>query len=74
MLLDPKQETGFSKGKSRSIDYLKPQRKWPSLWKPAQLVNGGASSVGPQNIKNKLTSENLSELNLEKYKLEMGCG
>ena len=30
--------------------------------------------MGPQNTKNKLTSENLSELGPEKYKLEMGCG
>ena len=30
----------FPKGKSRSIDYSKPQWRWPSLWKPSQLVNG----------------------------------
>ena len=28
----------------------------------------------PQNTKNKLTSENLSELGPEKYELEMGHG
>ena len=70
----PKARNRFSKGKSRSIDYLKPQRKWPSPWKPAQSVNGRASPVGPQNTKNKLTLENLSELGPEKYELEMGCG
>ena len=64
----------FPKGKSRSIDYLKPQRKWPSPWKPAQSINGRASPVGPQNTKNKLMLENLSELGPEKYKLEMGHG
>ena len=32
------------------------------------------SPVGPQSIRNKLTSENLSKLGPGKYKLEMGCG
>ena len=64
----------FPKGKSKSIDYSKPQWKWPSLWKPAQSVNGKMSPVGPQSIKNKLTLENLSELGPGKYKLEMGHG
>ena len=64
----------FPKGRSRSIDYSKPQWRWPSLWKPAQSVNGKTSPVEPQSIKNKLTSENLSELGPGKYKLEMGHG
>ena len=63
----------FPKGKSRSIDYSKPQWRWPSLWKPAQSVNGKTSPVEPQSIKNKLTSENLSELGPGKNQLEMGC-
>ena len=46
----------------------------PSLWKPAQSVNGKTSPVEPQSIKNKLTSENLSELGPGKYKLKMGYG
>ena len=62
----------FPKGKSRSIDYSKPQWRWPSLWKPAQSVNGKMSPVEPQSIKNKLTSENLSELGPGKNQLEMG--
>ena len=70
----PKTRNRFHKGKSRSIDYFKLQWKWPSLWKPTQSVNGKTSPVGPQNAKNKLTSENLSELGPEKYELEMGCG
>ena len=70
----PNTRNRFPKGKSRSIDYSKPQWKWPSLWKPAQSVNGKMSPVGPQSIKNKLTLENLSELGPGKYKLEMGCG
>ena len=43
----PKTRNRFPKGKIRSIDYLKPQRKQPSLWKPAQSVNGRASPIGP---------------------------
>ena len=68
----PNTRDRFPKGKSRSIDYSKPQWRWPSLWKPAQSVNGKMSPVEPQSIKNKLTSENLSELGPGKYKLEMG--
>ena len=64
----------FLKGKSRSIDYSKPQWRQPSLWKPAQSVNGKTSPVEPQSIKNKLTPENLSELGPGGYKLEMGHG
>ena len=70
----PKTRNRFPKGKSRSIDYFQPQWKQPSLWKPAQSVNGKTSPVGPQNTKNKLTSEHLSELGPEKYELEMGHG
>ena len=64
----------FPKGKSRSIHYLGLQRKWPSLWKLAPSVNGRVSPVGPQNTKYKLTMENLSELGLGGYELEMGHG
>ena len=27
-------------GKSKSVDYSKPQRKQPTIWRPAQSVNG----------------------------------
>ena len=27
-------------GKSKSVDYSKPQRNWPTIWRPAQSVNG----------------------------------
>ena len=40
----------FPKGKSRSIDYSKPQWRQPSLWKPAQSVNGKTSPVESQSI------------------------
>ena len=69
----PNTRNRFLKGKSRSIDYSKPQQRQPSLWKPAQSVNGKMSPVEPQSIKHKLTSENLSELGPGKYQLEMGC-
>ena len=52
----------------------KPQWRQPSLWKPAQSVNGKTNPVEPQSIKNKLTPENLSELGPVGYKLEMGHG
>ena len=68
----PNRRSRFPKDKSRSIDYSKPQWKQPSLWKPAQSVNGKMSPVGPQSIKDKLTSENLSKLG--PGKLDMGCG
>ena len=63
----------FPNGKSKSIDYPKPQWRQPSLWRPAQSVNGKMSHVGHQSIKNKLTSEKLSELGPGKDQLEMGC-
>ena len=27
-------------GKSKIVDYSKPQRNWPTIWRPAQSVNG----------------------------------
>ena len=69
----PKAKSRFSRGKSKSIDYLKPKKKQPSLWRPAQSVNGRTDPVGPKNIENKLTMENLSNLAPEKCELEMGC-
>ena len=62
----------FPNGKSRSIDYSKPQWRWPSLWRPAQSVNGKMNLVGCQHIRNKLMPENLSELGPGKDQLEMG--
>ena len=40
----------FPKGKSKSIDYYKPQKKWPSLWRPAQSVNGKTGPRGDHQI------------------------
>ena len=62
----------FPKGKSRNVDYSKSQWRWPSLWKPSQSVNGKMSPVEPQSIKNRLTSENVSELGSEKKTIRNG--
>ena len=32
-------------GKSKSVDCSKPQRNWPTIWRPAQSVNGIANLV-----------------------------
>ena len=62
----------FPNGKSRSVDYSKPQWRWPSLWRPAQSVNGRMNLVGCQCTRNKLMPENLLELGPGKDQLEMG--
>ena len=70
----PDTKDRFPNGKSRSVDYSKPQWRWPSLWRPAQSVNVKMNLVGCQHIRNKLTPENLSELGPRKDQLEMGHG
>ena len=35
----PDTKDRFPNGKSRSVDYSKPQWRWPSIWRPAQSVN-----------------------------------
>ena len=62
----------FLNGKSRSVDYSKPQWRWPSIWRPAQSVNGRMNLMGCQHTRNKLIPENLLELGLGKDQLEMG--
>ena len=59
--------------KSRSVDYSKPQWRWPTIWRPAQLVNGRMNFVECQHTRNKLTLENLLELGPGNDQLEMGC-
>ena len=63
----------FPNGKSKSVDYSKPQWRWPSIWRPAQSVNGRTNLMGYQCTRNKLTPENLLELGPGKDQLEMGC-
>ena len=59
-------------GKSKSVDYSKPQWKWPAIWRPAQSVNGIANLVKYCNTRGTLTPENLLELDPRKDQLGMG--
>ena len=60
-------------GKSKSVDYSKPQWKWPAIWRPAQSVNGITNLVKYHHTGGTLTPENLLELDPRKDKLGMGC-
>ena len=62
----------FPNGKSRSVDYPKPQGKWPSIWRPAQSVNGIKKLARYHHTRNKITPENLLELDPRKGQLGMG--
>ena len=59
-------------GKSKSVDYFKPQWKWPAIWRPAQSVNGITNLVKYHHTRGTLTPENLLELDPRKDQLEMG--
>ena len=59
-------------GKSKSVDYSKPQWKQPSIWRPAQSVNGIKKLVQYHHTRGTLTPENLLELDPRKDQLEMG--
>ena len=59
----------FPNGKSKSLDYSKPQWKWPSIWRPAQSVNGITNLMGYHHTRDKLTLENLLELDPRKDQL-----
>ena len=48
-------------GKSKSVDYSKPQRNWPTIWRPAQSVNGIKNLVRYHCTRGTLTPENLLE-------------
>ena len=63
----------FPNGKSRSVDYLSPQWKWPLLWRPAQSVDGITKLVRYHHTRDKITPENLLELDPRKDQLGMGC-
>ena len=60
-------------GKTKSVDYSKPQWKWPTIWRPAQSVNGITNLVKYHHTKGTLTPENLLELDPRKDQLGMGC-
>ena len=65
-------EDKFPDGKSKSVDYSKPQLKWPVIWWPAQSVNGITNLVKYHCTKGTLTPENLLELDPRKDQLGMG--
>ena len=60
-------------GKSKSVDYSKPQWKQPTIWRPAQSVNGITNLVKYHHTRGTLTPENLLELDPRKDQLGMGC-
>ena len=60
-------------GKSKSVDYSKPQWKQPTIWRPAQSVNGITNLVKYHHTRGTLTPENLLELDPTKDQLGMGC-
>ena len=53
-------------GKSKSVDYSKPQWEWPVIWRPAQSVNGITNIVKYCCTRGTLTPENLLELDPRK--------
>ena len=59
-------------GKSKSVDYSKPQWKQPAIWRPAQSVNGITNLVKYCHTRGTLTPENLLELDPRKDQLGMG--
>ena len=59
-------------GKSKSVDYSKPQRNQPTIWRPAQSVNGIKNLVKYHRTTGTLTPENLLELDPRKDQLGMG--
>ena len=59
--------------KSKSVDYLKPQGKWPLIWRPAQSVDRITKVVKYHNTRRTLTPENLLELDQRKEQLGKGC-
>ena len=62
----------FPNGKSKSVDYSKPQWKQPSIWRPVQSVNGRTNLMGYHHTRDRLTPENLLELGPRKDQLGMG--
>ena len=62
----------FPNGKSKSVDYSKPQWKWPSIQRPVQSVNGRTNLMGYHHTRDRLTPENLLELDPRKDQLGMG--
>ena len=55
--------------KSKSVDYPKTQRRRPTIWRPAQSVNGITNLVKYHHTRGTLTPENLLELDLKEDQL-----
>ena len=55
--------------KSKSVHYPKTQRKQPTIWRPAQSVNGITNLVKYHHTRGTLTPENLLELEPRKDQL-----
>ena len=62
----------FPNGKSRSVDYLSPQWKWPLIWRLAQSVDEITKLARYHHTREKITPENLLELDPRKDQLGMG--
>ena len=58
--------------KSKSVDYSKTQRKWPTIWRPAQSVDGITNLVKYHHTRGTLILENLLELDPKKDQLGAG--
>ena len=56
-------------GKSQSVDYSKTRRKQPTIWRPAQSVNGITNLVKYHHTRGTLTPDNLLELDPRKDQL-----
>ena len=62
----------FPNGKSRGVDYLKPQGKQPLIWRLAQSVDGITKLAKYHHTRGTLTPENLLELDPTKDQLGKG--
>ena len=60
-------------GKSKDVDCSKTQRKWPTIWRPTQSVNGITNLVKYHHTSGTLTPENLLELDPRKDQLGKEC-
>ena len=62
----------FPDGKSKRVNYSKPQWKQPAIWRLAQSVNGITNLVKYHHTRGTLTPENLLELDPRKDQLGIG--
>ena len=60
------QRINFLMVRVKVVDYLKSQWKWPIIRRPAQSVNGKTNPIGYCHVRDRLTPENLLELDPRK--------